>query len=209
MNKLERINKLHPDIITNFFEVGESSAIPKELQLYLEQISWATEIYQYERNLLHAAKELQKRVLATQKVKLSVNSCRGRVYDALNYFSIDCNVSQDVWDLDTANKLEELAKLATVKGDFKTAANIRLQANELKVRASSAQQTGTKTINYLLSPNLKADDLGFVDVSRKKIAQKANEGFYIKLINDLPVDKDEKKKLFADADITDVEEIND
>ena len=47
--------------------------------------------------------------------------------------------------------------------------------------------------------------LGFQKRSLKEIARKSNDGYYIKLIESLPVEEDEKRRLLRDANIEDVE----
>ncbi len=49
--------------------------------------------------------------------------------------------------------------------------------------------------------------MGFAKQSLKEIARKNNEGYYINLIESLPIDRQEKKRLLADADIQDIEPI--
>jgi len=207
MNAIDRLNTLHPDIINNYLEIGESSAIPKDLQHYIMQISWAAEIWQHERNITRAAAKLKQRVFSTQGVRITERNCRERINDALNFFTVDSNVSQDVWDLHTADRLTDYAKAASLKHDFKTAGQLEKDANFYRQRASTTAKTGTKKITFLLTKTLKAEDLGFEDKNMKEIARKHNEGFYIKLISDLPIDKSDKKQLFADAELTDYQEI--
>ena len=50
--------------------------------------------------------------------------------------------------------------------------------------------------------------MGLETKSLKEIARKHNEGFYIQLIDGLPIDKKEKKRLLRDADIQDAELVN-
>lgn len=208
MNTLVRLNTLHPDVINDFIEKGISEAIPVEVQHFITQISWASEIYTYERNLTRAARKLKHRILSTQGIRLTDRTCRQRIDDALNFFSVDSNVSSAVWDMHSADRLEDFSKAAALKHDFKTAGLLEEKANYYRQRASAeSQNSGQKTINFLIDPKLTAHDLGFTNKNKKEIARKANEGFYIKLINELPIDKDEKKKLFLDAEIVDYEEI--
>jgi len=207
MNQLERISKLHPKIITNFLETGESSAIPVNIQRYILQISWAAEISQYERSIAAAARTLQMRIFSIHKIKMHEGDCRRRIADALNFFSVDDNVTQDIWDRRTADNIAELGQMAAAKGDVKTSITAEKEANFFRTRAASSVSQGNKTINFFITPNLTDSDLGFTRKDRKQIARKHNDGFYTDLINKLPTEKDEKKKLFFDADITDYEEI--
>lgn len=208
MSNLARLDTLHPDIINDFIEKGESEGIPVELQQFIHQISWASEIHHYERNITRAARKLKHRVLTTQGLRLTDRTCRQRINDALNFFSVDSNVSSAVWDMQTADRLQDYAKLAALKHDAKAAGHLEERANFYRQRASAeSQNTGTKTINFLISKDIKAADLGFTDKNLKEIAKKANDGYYIKLINGLPIEKEQKKALFTDAEIVDYEEL--
>lgn len=213
---LARLGTLHPDIVTDFLDSGKSLAIPPELQKFIEQLQWAIEIREvdHERNITRAARMLRTRIIATHKIKMSLPACKLRIAEALNYFSVDLNVPQKVWDLDTADKLEDLAKLAIKDNDFRTAQSIYKDANEYRRRASQVlSDEDFEPHIFLMDPKITGADLGFEDGNLKEIAAKYNDGFYIKLITQLPIDKKEMKGLFKDADMNiedvDFEEVGD
>ena len=56
----------------------------------------------------------------------------------------------------------------------------------------------------LLKP-ITPEELGYSKKSLKEIASKHNEGFYLNLIDKLPIEKEEKKRLLRDADIQEAE----
>ena len=58
---------------------------------------------------------------------------------------------------------------------------------------------------FLISNEVTAELIGFNKRSLKVIAKKNNDGFYINLIDNLPVEKEEKHRLLRDADIVDAE----
>ena len=58
---------------------------------------------------------------------------------------------------------------------------------------------------FLISNEVTAELLGFTKRNLKEIAQKNNNGFYINLIDSLPVEKEEKQRLLRDANIVDAE----
>jgi len=66
MTQLDRIEQIHPDLISQFFATGKCDAIPQELQKFLEQLQWAMEIYEHERSITRAARKLQQRINANQ-----------------------------------------------------------------------------------------------------------------------------------------------
>ena len=58
---------------------------------------------------------------------------------------------------------------------------------------------------FLISPELTPEELGFSKKNLKEIAAKHNQGFYVTLIDSLPIENKEKKRLLRDADIQDAE----
>ncbi len=206
MNYLTRIETLHPDILDDFMITGRSEAIPEELQIYIKQIQWSAEIWESERNITRAAKKLRQRIFSAQMIPIALNTCKSRIQDAMLYFNIDLNVPQKIWDLDTANKLEDLAKITIAEGNYKEARLNYLKSNELRRRAASAiSSDDLKAPVFLFSTELTAEDLGFEKKNLKEIATKHNEGFYIKMISSLPIEKGEKRSLLNDADIEDAD----
>jgi len=208
MNYLETLDKLHPDIVHHFLQTGESKGIPEEVQLFLKQIQYAAEIYEYERNISRAAKKLRIRILTEQKIDVPVRTCKSRIYSALNYFNIDNNVAVKVWENDFADKYQDLAKLAISNDDLRTAKACYDAARDCRIAASeaAARESDWAPV-FIISPEITAEQMGFTKESLKAIAKKNNEGYYINLIDSLPVDKKEKKRLLADADIEDAEMI--
>lgn len=206
MNYLETLDKLHPDIVHHFLQTGESKGIPEEVQLFLKQIQYAAEIYEYERNISRAAKKLRIRILTEQKIDVPVRTCKSRIYAALNYFNIDNNVAVKVWENDFADKYQDLAKLAISNDDLRTAKACYDAARDCRIAASeaAARESDWAPV-FIISPEITAEQMGFAKESLKEIAKKNNEGFYLNLIDSLPVDKKEKKRLLADADIEDAE----
>lgn len=213
MNYLERLEALHPDIIDNFLNSGSSDAIPLELQQFVMQLQWGIEIKEFEGNINRAARKLRERTWAVQKVRININTAKARIYNAMAYFDVDDNIPQKIWDRDTANKLENLAKMATLHDKFNDAARFIDRANELRRRANTADsQSGSMQINFLISTDFNIEDSGFERKNLKAIAAKANKGFYIQMINGISgINEQERQGLFQDADIVeaDFEEIND
>lgn len=206
MSYIDKIDKLHPDIVHHFLTTGESKGIPEEMQLFLKQLQYAAEIYEYERNISRAAKKLQIRIYAEQKIDVPVRTCKSRIYAALNYFNIDNNVALKVWESNFADKYEDLAKLAIANDDYKTAKTCTDAARACRIAATeaAARETDWAPV-FIISPDITAEEMGFTKESLKEIARKNNEGFYINLIDSLPIDRGEKKRLLEDADIETVE----
>ena len=206
MNYLEAIGKYHPEVIHHFLQTGESKGIPDEIQLFLKQLQWAAEIYEYERNISRCAGSLRLRIMALQGKDVDLRTCKARIYSAIAYFNIDNNVSVKVWETDFADKYEDLAKLAVSSDEYKTAKACLDAARQCRLRASEAAEKEKDWIPvFLLSNDISLQQLGFQKRSLKEIARKSNDGYYIKLIESLPVEEDEKRRLLRDANIEDVE----
>lgn len=206
MNKLDTLDKIHPDLISAFLTTGKCDGIAPDVQIFLKQLQWAAEIYEYERNITRAAKQLRQRINAQQQINIDERTCKARIYAAINYFSIDNNVSIKVWESNYADKYEDLAKLCAVAEDYKTMGKCYSAALECRRRASEiAEADRDLGIVFLISPELSSEDLGYSKASLKEIAAKHNKGFYLNLIDSLPIEKVEKKRLLRDADIQEAE----
>lgn len=204
MNYSEVLNNLNPDIIENFLTTGKSQGIPEDVQIFLKQIQWAAEIYEYERNITRASSQLHTRILVMQKISVPVRTCKSRIYTALRYFNIDNNVSIKIWESNFADKYEDLAKMCALKGEYKTQKLCYDQALECRRRASEAAETDKDWAPvFLINDTIPMEKLGFKKKSLKEIAHKSNEGYYIHLIESLPIEDEEKKRLLLDADIED------
>ena len=206
MNKLDTLDKIHPDLISAFLTTGKCDGIAPDVQIFLKQFQWAAEIYEYERNITRAAKQLRQRINAQQQINIDERTCKARIYAAINYFSIDNNVSIKVWESNYADKYEDLAKLCAAAEDYKTMGKCYSAALECRRRASEiAEADRDLGIVFLISPELSSEDLGYSKASLKEIAAKHNKGFYLNLIDSLPIEKVEKKRLLRDADIQEAE----
>ncbi|RHL08695.1 MULTISPECIES: hypothetical protein [Bacteroides] len=206
MTQLDTLDKIHPDLISAFLTTGKCDGIAPDVQIFLKQLQWAAEIYEYERNITRAAKQLRQRINAQQQINIDERTCKARIYAAINYFSIDNNVSIKVWESNYADKYEDLAKLCAAAEDYKTMGKCYSAALECRRRASEiAEADRDLGIVFLISPELSSEDLGYSKASLKEIAAKHNKGFYLNLIDSLPIKKVEKKRLLRDADIQEAE----
>lgn len=202
MNNLQRIEEIHPDLISQFLATGECDSIPKDIQLFLQQLSWAMEIFEHERNITRAARKLQHRINAEQHIKIELRTCQARIYEAINYFAVDNNVPIKVWENQYANQFENLAKLCAVAGDYKTQGKCYERALECRRRAAEISEADRDLgVIFLISPELTPEEMGFSKKSLKEIAAKHNKGFYVTLIDSLPIENIEKKRLLRDSDI--------
>lgn len=213
MTNLEKIEQIHPDLISQFLATGRCDEISPELQLFLQQLQWAMEIYEHERNLKRAARRLRERINAEQHIKIELRTCQARLYEAISYFYVENNVDIKIWESTYADQFENLAKLCALAGDYKTQSKCYERALECRRRAAEIAETDRELgVVMLYSPEVTPESLGFERQSLKKIAAKYNDGFYFRLIDSLPIENSEKKRILRDADIeqyAEAEEVND
>ena len=206
MNNLEKIEAIHPDLVSQFLATGQGDGIPPELQRFIEQLQWAMEIYEHERNVNRAARKLRERIMAEQHVKVEQRTCQARIYEAINYFEVDNNVPIKIWETQYANQFENLARMCALAGDYKTQSKCYERALECRRRASEiAEADRDLGVVFLISPTLTAEELGFQKKNLREIAAKHNRGFYVTLIDSLPIENMEKRRLLRDSDIEDAE----
>ena len=205
-SNMEKLESVHPDLITNYLTNGDGEGIPKDVQTFLKQLQWAAEIYEYERNITRGARKLKQRIAAEQRIVIDVRTCMTRINQAIEYFNVDCNVSAKVWENDFANKYEDLAKVCSAKRDYKMQKACMDQALECRRRASEqAEADRDLGVVFLITPEITPEELGFQKKNLKEIAAKHNKGFYVSLIEGLPIEGVEKKRLLRDADIQEAE----
>lgn len=205
MDAIDKISGFHPDVIDSFLKTGKSVSIPEDLQKIIMQMTWAMEIYEHERNITRAAKKLALKVHMTQGVSLNFQAAKRRIYSALSYFDSDVNISKTIWLRDSANKFEDLAKFAVELNKPAVAERCMSKALEYRLAATEHENNNSLGVVYILSSELRPEDLGFRSKNKKEIARKSSEGFYLDLINRLDVDKSQRKQLIEDCEI--IEEI--
>jgi hypothetical protein len=207
MNNLQKLEALPVEIIDEFRKTGKSLAINKDMQQYLRELEAVVQIKEVEKfdNMSRIARELVKRY-----PQLPFRMARERVYDAYTFFHISDAVSNDIWDSVYADKMEDLAKLCIAKGREEIAFKAFEKAHEYRTKSESRiRPEDLKAPVFIISLNIKPEDLGYEKANLKEIARKDNEGHYVKLINSLNTNEEEKKRLRNDAGITDAEIVED
>jgi len=209
-SNIEKLESVHPDLINAFLTTGKGDGIPEDVQIFLKQLQWAAEIYEYERNITRGARMLKQRIAAQQHLSVDVRTCMARINQAISYFNVDSTVGIKVWENDFANKYEDLAKVCSAKRDYKMQKACMDQALECRRRASEqAEADRDLGVVFLITPEVTPEELGFQKKSLKEIAAKHNRGFYLSLIDGLPIESSEKKRLLRDADIQEAEILED
>jgi hypothetical protein len=207
---LERLETISPDIIADFRKKRSSNAIPAELQDYIMDLEKVIEIRDQKKtdNITRIARELVK-----CRKELTERTAKQRVYDAYNFFHVDDSISSQAWDNVYADKMEDFARLCISEGKAETALKAFRDAYRYRQNAAGKIDPGSfKPVIYIINNRIKAEDLGFKKKNLHKIATKARNGAYVKMIQGLPVDDKEKKKMIEDAGLgeyADYEDVTD
>lgn len=199
---VQRLDELHPDLIAAFLATGQCDAIPMELRLFIQQLQWAMEIFDHERSIRRCASKLRQRVAAVQQVSMEQRTAIARVYEALNFFHVDQNVPIKVWESLYADQFEKIAQMAALKGDLKTQSKATERALECRRRAADIGDTDRSLgIRMYFDSKLTPELLGLENQNLRKIAQKDSQGVYLQMIDQLPIEREEKNRLLLDAGI--------
>jgi hypothetical protein len=201
MTYLERIQILPPETIESFRITGQSTIISAELQDFILQLDASARVLRYEGNITRAAQKLRNEFPA-----LNIHTAKTRIYDALNFFHLDAAVSQSVWDNYYADRYEDLFKLCLAADKVEAARRNLDRAYELRSRASAAiNPDNIKAPVFIITADLKPEDLGFENRKMYDIARKDEQGQYLKLIDSLNTTDENKKRLRNDAGIQETE----
>ena len=74
-SELEKLDSIHPDLISTFLTNGDCEGIPQDIKTFLQQLQWAAEIFEFERNITRAAKKLRLRINAEQRLRIEERTC--------------------------------------------------------------------------------------------------------------------------------------
>jgi hypothetical protein len=198
------VEKLPFEIIQDFRKTGKSLAIPKEVQQYIIEVDAVIQIKQLQRfdNVSRLA-----RTLMTRFPNLAFRTAKERIYDAYNLFHVNDSVAEDVWDTLYADKMEDLAELCIARGKEEEARRALKDAHEMRTKSKNKLKAEDFKGNvYIVSIDVKPEDLGFERGNLKEIARREIDGHYRKLINSLNNISDaDKSRLYIDAGITEAE----
>lgn len=205
---LQKIEKLPFEILQDFRKTKKSMAIDKRLQQYIIELDAVIELKQQQRfdNISRIARKIMERF-----PHLAFKTAQERVYDAYSFFHVNDTISEDVWDSLYADKMEDLAQLCISKGKEEEARRALKDAHEMRTKSKAKLKPEDFKGNiYIVSLDVKPEDIGFERGNLKEIARREIDGYYRNLINSLSnISMADKARLKADADIEDVEIIED
>lgn len=204
---LQTLDKIDPEIISEFRRTRKSEAIPAEIQAYIIQLDKAVEIKNTTRNISRAANQLKD-----EFPQLSFETCRQRIYDAINKFHLNSTVQEEAWHNYFADFYEDIARAALAGKNINGATNAARLAHKARIlaSASSINPDDFRPNYYLVSPELKAGRLGLTEQNLKTLWPDT-----VTFIKSLPIDDKDKKRAMTDAaivlgeDYSDFEDVED
>lgn len=203
MSGLEKLEKLDPEIIINYRQTGESLAMSSDLKLLIDQLSDAFEVHKKLNSVTRAAEQL---MIRRPEIK-TIHHAKKRIYEALQFFHVDNNVSNEVWDDFYADYYDKLVLLCIADNRFEAAGRYLKEAHALRTkRENRINPEDLQGPTLIVDHRIKAEDLGFETKNLREIAHKARNGAYVEMINRLPISNKQKKELFDDAEIMEDDE---
>lgn len=198
---LDTLEKLAPEVIQNFRETGMSAVISPEMQQYIQELNTALEVSRFTFSVTSAARKIILR-----HPNLGISTAKSRFYDAINFFHVDCNVTEEAWNAKYADWYDDLAAHCMLAKKLDTALRAKVLAQETRSKVN----TGFKPEDFkapilIVTNSLKPEDFGYESKNLHNIATKYQEGKYESFIEKLDVSFEDKKRLKKDAGIQDVD----
>lgn len=154
----EQLERIHPDIIQNYFNSGNASGIPPAIIEYIDKIDKVPELFRRHSSPTRAANELKK---LYPHLFASTNTARAIVYAAINHFHLNSTVKNHAWDNLYADRFDELANLEASHGNIEAAKRIYTEAHRLRtLRNDDAIDTDKlRPIIQVISPQVTPEML--------------------------------------------------
>ena len=198
---LATLEKIPPEIIEDFRRSDKSSVISPEIQQYIRELTTALEISRFTFSVTNAARKIVLR-----HPELSIATAKTRFYDALNFFHVDCNVTEEAWNAKYADWYDDFAEHCLLAKKYDTALRAKTLAHETRSRVNTGfKPSDFKAPVLIVSSSLKPEDFGYESKNLHQIATKFKEGQYEVFIEKLEVSNEDKKRLKKDAGIEDVD----
>lgn len=198
---LDTLEKLPPEVIQSFRETDASAVITPEMQQYIRELNTALEISRFSFSVSRAAKQITLR-----HPGISISTAKSRFYDALNFFHVDCNVSEEAWNAKYADWYDDFADHCMKAKKYDTALRAKTLAQDTRSRVNTGfKPSDFKAPVLIVSNTLTSEDFGYESKNLHNIATKYQEGKYGLFIDKLDVSDEDKKRLKKDAGIKDVD----
>lgn len=200
-DRLALLESYKADDIQYFLAQRKSDIIPVDMQDYILQLDSMSRLFHYHKHNYSRAVEC----LRKEWPQLTIAQAREIYRDALEYFYQDDGISARAWDLKYADAYDDLARLAIKADKLATAKAALDKAHELRTKQREQENHQWQPPIYLVNINVRPEDLGYQSQRLMDIAKRAEDAQYKELILGLETTEAEKKRLLADANISDAE----
>lgn len=131
---IEHLQKLPPETVEQFLASRNPEAleIHPKLAEYILQLNEAANLLREHKYFSDCAEELKK-----SYPKLSLSTCKNRIYDAIKYFNNSSNVTSEEWNMFFADQMLRLSQINEEAKDIKEARLCLEKAREYYLEASS------------------------------------------------------------------------
>lgn len=191
---IEQVKKIPVEVVEGF--LNEKNAvkygIPEEIANYILQLNSAQIIYKENRSISEAAIKLQK-----EYPKLSLSTCRQRIYDSINFLNTTSTVTAESWNLYFADEMMKLHDLNIISKDFKEARLCLEKARDFRIEAA-ANIIDPERIKFrpqIVSPDIEIERMG---VKKQGLLQAYKKA--MKLIDQRDIPEVEKKRLKSEVE---------
>lgn len=191
---LEHLQRLPVDIVERYLELRDHKkvGISEALGNFILELNTASNLYRKFRSISECARQLQKLY-----PKLSIPTCRSRIYDAINFFNTDCTVTAAAWDNYFADRMMDLADINLVAQDLKEARRCHENARKYRLAAAAniISPDRVRFKHQIVSADVKLDRM--MDTSPRGLL--AAWGEIEKIIDTRDISQTEKDRLKAEA----------
>lgn len=191
---LPQLQKLSVEVVQRFLDIrdAESCGIAPALADYILQVNFASNLHKKYASITECAKKLQQ-----EYPDLSIHTCRQRIYDAVNYFNCDCNVTSEAWNNYFADQMMSLRDVNLIAHNFKESRLCMQEARKYRIEASSniIDPRLKEFKPQIVSPDLEIQRMGVKGQGLLKAYNKAKE---IIMKRDIP--DSEKNRLVEEVE---------
>lgn len=191
---LPQLQKLSVELVQRFLDVrdAQSCGIAPALADYILQVNFASNLHKKYASITECAKKLQK-----EYTELSIHTCRQRIYDAINYFNCDSNVTSEAWNNYFADQMLSLRDVNLIAHNFKEARLCMQEARKYRIEASSniIDPRLKEFKPQLVSPDLEIQRMG---IKKEGLLSAYNKAKDIIMKRDIP--DSEKNRLVGEVE---------
>jgi len=154
----EQLERLHPEIIQNYLDTGNSSGIAPEVIQYIEKLDKIPDLYRRNGSPTRTSRDLMR---LYPEVFNHFKTAQAAVYAAINHFHLNATVRNAAWDNLYADRFDELAAIEVKRGNIEAAKRIYTEAHRLRTLRNddSIDTAKLRPVVQVISPEVTAEML--------------------------------------------------